>query len=200
VIQALNVDLREPWPDGRHWSWHDRDCLVRFFVSVELIDPAVLKDRTCVACGEVFAGQHRPEQHPGSRPRKIPRVATAAHAPAGLRRSGRRATCPTALRRCRSTRPNDLAKANRHMSLSLRCVCRSLDLVDATGRNSPAEAEAGPKHGRLTASRDDLAGSFAPILAQCHDDASENREPSRPPKASTTASRFRCWHFDGPIA
>lgn len=40
---------------ARHWSWHDRDRLMRVFASVELIDPAMLEDRTRAACGEVFA-------------------------------------------------------------------------------------------------------------------------------------------------
>lgn len=40
---------------ARHWSWHDRERLMRVFASVELIDPAMLEDRTRVACGEVFA-------------------------------------------------------------------------------------------------------------------------------------------------
>lgn len=40
---------------ARHWSWHDRDRLLRVFASVELIDPFMLDDRTRAACGEVFA-------------------------------------------------------------------------------------------------------------------------------------------------
>lgn len=40
---------------ARHWSWHDRDRLMRVFASVELIDPLMLEDPTRAACGEVFA-------------------------------------------------------------------------------------------------------------------------------------------------
>lgn len=40
---------------ARHWSWHDRDRLLRVFASVELLDPFMLDDRTRAACGEVFA-------------------------------------------------------------------------------------------------------------------------------------------------
>ncbi len=40
---------------ARHWSWNDRDRLMRVFVSIELIDPSLLEDATRAACGEVFA-------------------------------------------------------------------------------------------------------------------------------------------------
>ncbi len=39
---------------ARHWSWHDRDRLLRVFASLEVIDPASLEDRTRAACGELF--------------------------------------------------------------------------------------------------------------------------------------------------
>ena len=40
---------------ARHWSWHDRDRLLRVFASLEMIDPASLEDSTRAACGELFA-------------------------------------------------------------------------------------------------------------------------------------------------
>lgn len=40
---------------ARHWSWNDRDRLLRVFAGIELIDPSLLEDSTSAACGEVFA-------------------------------------------------------------------------------------------------------------------------------------------------
>lgn len=40
---------------ARHWSWHDRDRLLRVFARIEMIDPASLEDSTRASCGETFA-------------------------------------------------------------------------------------------------------------------------------------------------
>lgn len=61
---ARSWSLRKPVPTthsmplavaARHWSWHDRDRLLRVFAGIEMIDPASLEDGTRTACGELFA-------------------------------------------------------------------------------------------------------------------------------------------------
>ncbi len=66
ILAAAEAGADDAFPAfaaaARHWSWHDRDRLLRVFAALNMDDPATLDDNTRAACDELFAeAAKRPE-------------------------------------------------------------------------------------------------------------------------------------------